>query len=241
MKRIFLIATLFACSIVHAQQFVNSGVIEFEVRRNNHKTFGDGIWAEMAKDRFPQFSTSYYLFTFADNKAVYKYDRKDEKNKMPWGNEAEDNIWFSDYVNNTYTDSKFVFDNTYLLHDSLLKINWKLSPNETRDIAGFNCRKATGIIFDSVYVFAFYTDEIAISGGPMGISGLPGMILGITIPRMFTSWVATKVSSSGYDPKKIAAPTKGKKKVASELKENVIKATSDWGTWGQQQIWSIFL
>jgi GLPGLI family protein len=241
MKKIVSIILLFVGASASAQQFVNSGVIEFEVRRNNHKTFGDGIWAEMAKDKFPQFSTSYYLFTFADNKAVYKYSRKDEKNKMPWGNDGEDNIWFSDYSANTYTDSKFVFDNTYLLHDTLIKIDWRLSPNETRDIAGFNCRKATGVIFDSVYVFAFYTDEITISGGPMGISGLPGMILGITIPRMFTSWVATKLSLSGYDPKSIAAPTKGKKRVASELKDNVKKATSDWGTWGQQQIWSIFL
>jgi GLPGLI family protein len=241
MKKIFFVTALFVCSMIHAQQFINSGMIEFEVRRNNHKLFGDGIWAEMAKDKFPQFSTSYYHFTFMDNKAVYKYDRKDEKTKMPWGNEAEDDIWFSDYTAGRYTDQKFVFDNTYLLSDSLIKINWKLSPNETRDIAGFNCRKATGIIFDSVYVFAFYTDEIAISGGPMGINGLPGMVLGITIPRMFTSWVATKVQLTGLDPKIIAAPAKGKKKVGSELKETVQKATKDWGTWGQQQIWNIFL
>src|SRR6476620_1706716 len=133
MKKMFFIIALFACCGVNAQQFISSGVIEFEVRRNNHKMFGDGIWADMAKDRFPQFSTSYYLLSFTDNKAIYKYDRKDEKTKMPWGNEAEDNIWFNDYANNTYTDQKFVFDNTYLLHDSLIKINWKLSPNETRD------------------------------------------------------------------------------------------------------------
>src|SRR5213078_423227 len=121
MKKIVSIILLFVGASAGAQQFVNSGVIEFEVRRNNHKTFGNGIWAEMAKDKFPQFSTSYYLFTFADNKAIYKYSRKDEKNKMPWGNDGEDNIWFSDYSTNTYTDSKFVFDNTYLLHDSLIK------------------------------------------------------------------------------------------------------------------------
>ncbi|MBL7740392.1 MAG: GLPGLI family protein [Chitinophagaceae bacterium] len=241
MKKIFFIIALFTAASGNTQQFIGSGLIEYEVRRNNHRLFGDGIWAEMAKDRFPQFSTSYYHLSFTDNKAIYKYDRKDERTKMPWGNEGEDNLWFSDYNSGVYTHQKFVFDNTYLLSDTLMNINWKLSPNETREIAGFNCRKATGIIFDSVYVFAFYTDEITVSGGPMGISGLPGMILGITIPRMFTSWVATKVQLSGYDPKLIVAPTKGKKKVAAELQENVRKATSDWGTWGQQQIWNIFL
>jgi GLPGLI family protein len=241
MKKLFFISALFISGMLNAQQFVNGGIIEFEVRTNNHKIFGDGIWAEMAKKQFPQFTTDYYTFTFSDNKAVYKFNRNDGKTNIQWGREKEDNIWFNDYSANTYVDYKFVFDNSYLLSDSLLKINWKLSPSETRDIAGFNCRKATGIIFDSVYVFAFYTDEITISGGPMGISGLPGMILGITVPRMFTSWVATKVQLTGFDPAKITAPTKGKKKIGSELKETVQKATKDWGSWGQQAVWGIFL
>lgn len=227
----------------NAQQFVSAGSIEFEVRTNNHKVFGDGIWADMAKDRFPQFSTTYYQYTFDGDKSLYKFDRYDEKSKVPMflNNNIEDNTWYSDYSTNTFTDQKWVFDNTYLLSGSLMKIDWKLSPNETRVIAGFNCRKATGIIFDSVYVFAFYTDEITSTGGPMGIHGLPGMIMGITIPRMFTSWIATKLQVNGVDTKKIIPPAKGKKKDAQELKQTVQKATKDWGTWGQQAIWQIFL
>jgi len=242
MKKIILIfIAIFSMAIARGQQFINSGLVEFEVRTNNHKIFGDGMWAEMAKERFPQFSTTYYTFLFENDKALYKFDRYDEKSKMPWGAEKEDDIWFNDYASGTYIDQKWVFDNTYLLTDSLLKIDWKMVPHETRDIAGFNCRKAVGIIFDSVYVFAFYTDEITISGGPMGINGLPGMILGITIPRMYTSWVATKVQITGIDTKKIVAPTKGKKKPGAELRETVKEATKDWGTWGQQAIWGIFL
>lgn len=204
--------------------------------------FGDGIWAEMMKDKMPQFSTKYYSLTFDNNKAIYKYESQDEKSKLPFGNnEDQDNIWFNDYENNTFTDQKFVFDNTYLLSDSLMKINWKLTPNETREFAGFNCRKATGIIFDSVYVFAYYTDEITVPGGPMGINGLPGMILGITIPRMHTSWIATKLQVNGVNTGVIQPPAKGKKRKGSELLESVKKATSDWGSWGQQSVWNIFL
>lgn len=242
MKKLIIILFLFVSGWTHSQQFISSGMIEFEVRTNNHKTFGDGIWAEMFKDKIPQFSTSWYHLTFHDNKAVYKFDRRDEKTKLPWNNAyADDNLWFNDYSNGTFTDQKLVFDDTYLLSDSLMNFNWKLSPNETREIAGFNCRKATGIIFDSVYVFAFYTDEITVSGGPMGISGLPGMILGITIPRMFTSWIATKVQVNGVNTNIIAAPQKGKKKKAAELQETVKKVTKDWGRWGQQSVWNLFL
>ena len=242
MKKIFVAIAISSISIAHAQQFINSGMIEFEVKRNNHKSFGDGIWAEMFKDKIPQFSTSYYHFTFSGNKAVYQYDHKDERTKLPWSeNEGEDNIWYSDYSASTFTDQKSVFGDNFLLNDSLMKINWRISPNETRDIAGFICRKATGIIFDSVYIFAFYTDEITIPGGPMGIHGLPGMILGITVPRMYTSWIATKLQITGVKTSIIAPPQKGKKKKATELLQNVKKATEDWGSWGQQAIWSLFL
>ena len=218
-------------------------MIEFEVRTNNHKTFGDGIWAEMAKERLPQFSTSYYQLIFNGDKALYKFDHEDEKTrvKMFLNNNTEDNQWYSDYKAGTFVDSKFVFDDTYLLTGELMKINWIMVPNETREIAGFNCRKAYGIIFDSVYVFAFYTDEITVSGGPMGIHGLPGMIMGITIPRMYTSWIATKLQVAGVDTRQIAVPKKGKKKDATELRATVEKATKDWGSSGQQAVWSIFL
>lgn len=242
MKKIIVVLFLFVTGWAHTQQFISTGMIEFEVRTNNHKTFGDGIWAEMFKDKIPQFSTSWYHFTFHDNKAVYKFDRRDDKTKLPWSNAyADDNLWFNDYNSGTFTDQKLVFDDNYLLSDSLMNFNWKLSPNETREIAGFTCRKATGVIFDSVYVFAFYTDEITVSGGPMGISGLPGMILGITIPRMFTSWIATKVQVNGINTSIIAAPQKGKKKKAAELQETVKKVTKDWGKWGQQSVWNLFL
>ena len=242
MKKIILAFCLLVSQLCFSQQFINSGMIEFEVRSNNHKIFGDGIWAEMFKDKIPQFSTSYFKFTFNDNKSIYKFDRRDERTKLPWNNtNADDNIWYNDYTNNVFADLKFVFDDNYLLSDTLLKIDWKLVPNETREIAGFNCRKAVGKIFDSVYVFAFYTDEITISGGPMGINGLPGMILGITVPRMFTSWIATKLEVNGVNTNIVAAPQKGKKKKAKELQANVEKVTKDWGSWGQQAIWGLFL
>jgi GLPGLI family protein len=242
MKKIFALLFIMWVLKINAQQFISTGKIEYEMRVNNHRMFGDGMFAEMFKDRMPNFSTYYYNLTFNDNKALYKFDRLNERDKMPWNdNSREENIWYSDYNTEQFTNVKFVFDGNYLLADTLMNINWKLIPNETREIAGFNCRKAQGVIFDSVYVFAFYTDEITANGGPMGIHGLPGMILGLTIPRMFSSWIATKLEVNGVNTAIITPPTKGKKKDSAELKLNVEKATKDWGTWGQQSVWNIFL
>ncbi len=240
MKYILLITVLLSFKTLQAQVFVQKGLIEYEVKLNNHKALGEGTWAEMFKDKIPKLSTSYYQLTFDSDKSIYLFNRKDEKTKSPWGNEGEENVWFNDYLKESFIQQKSVFGDTYILSDSLIKIDWKIT-NENREIAGFNCRKAVGKLFDSVYVFAFYTDEITVSGGPMSLHGLPGMILGITIPRMFCSWVATKLEVSGVNYSVINAPTKGKKKKANELQENVLKATKDWGNWGQQQVWNIFL
>ncbi|HEX3167200.1 MAG TPA: GLPGLI family protein [Chitinophagaceae bacterium] len=242
MKRIVASIIIVTAISANAQQFINSGMIEYEVRINNHRMFGDGLFGEMFKDKMPNFSTTYYHLTFNGNKSIYKFDRLNEKDKLPWGsNNAEDNVWYNDFNSDTRVNQKSVFGDIYILSDSLMNLDWKLMPNETREIAGFVCRKAQAVIFDSVYVFAFYTDEITVSGGPMGIHGLPGMIMGITIPRMFTSWIATKLQVNGVNTNIIAAPTKGKRKQATELEASVKKATKDWGTWGQQSVWNIFL
>lgn len=244
MKYIFFIAASLSFQSLQAQVFIEKGMIEYEVNLNNHKALGTGTWAEMFKDKIPKLSTSYYQLTFDSDKSIYVFNRKDEKTKSPigFGNDgAEENVWFNDYAKENFTQQKSVFGDTYLLTDSLIRIDWKMT-NESREIAGFNCRKAVGKLFDSVYVFAFYTDEITVSGGPMSLHGLPGMIMGITIPRMFCSWVATKLEVNGVNYSKLSAPpTKGKKKKAAELQETVVKATKDWGSWGQQAVWNIFL
>ncbi len=240
MKYIFVITLTFFTNVLQAQVFIEKGLIEYQVVVNNHKAMGEGTWADMMRDKFPKLSTSYYQLTFNNDKSIYLFNRKDEKTKMPWGNEGEDNVWYNNYQNESFIQQKSVFGDTYILTDSLIKIDWKMT-NETRQIAGFNCRKAVGKIFDSVYVFAFYTDEIIVSGGPMSLHGLPGIILGITIPRMFSSWVATKLEVNGVNYNVINAPSKGKKKKAKELQETAVKVTKDWGNWGQQAVWGIFL
>ena len=242
MKYTLIIALSLSLTGLKAQQFLDKGMIEYTVVVNNHKAMGDGTWAEMFKDKIPKLSTSYYQLTFDGDKSIYVFDRKDDKTKSPFFNSdaAEEAVWYNDYEKDNFIQQKNIFGNTYLLSDSMLHIDWKMT-NESRIIAGFNCRKATGVLFDSVYVFAFYTDEILASGGPMGMHGLPGMILGITIPRMFSSWVANKVVVNGVNYAKIVPPTKGKKKKPRELEATIIEATKDWGTYGQQAVWNMFL
>ncbi|MEP7107920.1 MAG: GLPGLI family protein [Ferruginibacter sp.] len=191
----FFTFTLFTLNGV-AQQFINKGTIEFEVITNVKKTMGTSGWAEQLKDQMPTFKTAYYNLAFADNKSLYKFDHYDEKQaKVPeFLRRGEDeNEWYNDFTAGQTYIQKNMFGTLLNIKDSIKTIQWKIT-NENRMIAGFNCRKAVGKILDSVYVFAFYTDEITTSGGPCTINGLPGMILGVTIPRLYASMIATKLT-----------------------------------------------
>jgi GLPGLI family protein len=78
------------------------------------------------------------------------------------------------------------------IKDSLTNVKWKIT-NEYRNIAGYDCRRANGVTLDSVYVVAFYTDQIPTPGAPSTVHGLPGMILGLVVPEQHFNIYATKV------------------------------------------------
>lgn len=239
-------------SIVSAQQFIKKASVEYEVKANIKKTMGNNGWDEMLKDAMGQFKIAYYSFTFSDNKSIYKFDHWQPGLKIPdfIKKNDEENQWFFDHSNNLFAMQKMIVGTNFIVADSIPKIAWKIT-NESMVIAGFNCRKAVGIIQDSVYVFAFYTDEIMISGGPCSINGLPGLIMGMTIPRMYTSWIATKISLNGVPVKDIKAPESKKPFTFGSLQSTITERTKEWFSYGsdddeakkqkQQFLWGIML
>jgi GLPGLI family protein len=252
-KNILTIALLLSIGVgLQAQQFISKGMIEFEVKTNLKKTFGSGdnIFSQMMPD-MPTYKTAYYHYSFANNKSIYKLHRFSEKDKVPdfLKKEDEENEWYCDFEKGELKMKKTVIGTPFYIVDSLRDIKWRYT-NENRIIAGFNCRKAVGVIYDSVYVFAFYSDEITIPGGPCSINGLPGMILGITIPRLYTSWIATKLTLSGVDENKIVPEPAKKPTNSKELKDLLLVRSKDWTmgdnsestrNWITQYIWSATL
>jgi GLPGLI family protein len=255
-KPIFIKHIIFFISLIagvhdsRAQQFISKAAIEFEVKTNLKKTLGDNSWAERMSENLPTFKTGYYQFSFSGTKSLYKFDHWDEKEKIPdfLRKSDEENQWYFDHSSNQFQMQKNVFGTNFNVTDSIMKIQWKLS-NENRVIAGYNCRKATGIIMDSVYVFAFYTEEIMISGGPCSINGLPGMILGLTIPRMYTSFIATKVTIDAAKEADIKATTGKNMLNKKQLQSTLTERTKEWFSgddpeskkWIDQFLWGTLL
>jgi len=253
MKKI-IIASLFITAIttaVKAQvQFLTKADIEFEVKTNIKKTIGNSSWAEQFKDILPQFKTAYWKFTFSNNKSIYRFDRWADGPKVPeWmRRDDEQNIYYVDYGQSKLLQQKMIVGSNFMVEDSIPAIQWRIT-NESREIAGFNCRKAVGVIMDSVYVFAFYTDEIMIPGGPCTVTGLPGMILGLTIPRLYTSFIATKVAVNGVKEDEIKAVTAKKFSTRVDLKKLITERAKEWSSdgeedsknWANQFIWAALL
>lgn len=244
MKKIYITACcLAAVFITSAQtQFIAKGKIEFERTANVHKQFQNDSWGETLKKTIPQFKTDYFNLYFDNDKTLYKPGRTAAGVKPPeWLNgPGNENVVFNDLSAQTTISQKGVFETEFLIQDSLRKADWKIS-TDTRTIAGFECRKATTIIMDSVYVVAFYTDQIVPAGGPESFNGLPGMILGLAVPRLNTTWFATKLELIEVKPTDLVAPKKGKKSNVADLNQQLKTLMKNWGPNADRNIWKILI
>ncbi len=248
MKKIFLfVVLLFGILAVQAQTiFIRSGKIEFERKTNSHRLFFSGetdSWVDEFKKLIPQFRTDYFDLVFTENKTFYKPGK--EPDAPPPGffqSPAMENVVYNDLSRQTSVSQKLVFESQFLLADSVKMLRWKLEP-ETRTIAGFECKKAVTKICDSVVVVAFYTDQIITPGGPESFNGLPGMILGLAVPRLYTTWFATKLENIGpAEEARMIAPAKGKKATTKDMISKVADVIKNWGEkYRDRSIWFITL
>lgn len=242
---------LLAGNILFAQnaRFAPSGIIEFDKTVNmfaiikksinkDNESFLQPAFEAYKKSK-PQFKVMKSTLTFSNGKTLFKPIESTEPNSGGFlGDDAttnQNNTIFTDFATSTSISQKNVFEETFLLKDSTRKINWKLT-SETRDIAGYPCRRANAIILDSVYVVAFYTEKIPTPGGPESFSGLPGMILGVALPHENITWFATKVTDTPVNDNALVPPTKGKATNNKAFRATLMAALKNWGTYAQKAL-----
>lgn len=241
-KCLLLIVSITALATTQAQ-FILKGKIEYEKIVNVHKQLGDDFWSPEIKKSIPEFHTSYFNLSFTNERSLYEPGREVQQKRSPFMGDApaSSNIVFSDFTSSQGVTFKQVFEEAFLIQDSLKNYKWRIT-NDTRKIAGFDCRRATTIIMDSVFVVAFYTDEIVAPGGPESFNGLPGMILGVVIPRLYTNWYATKIELETVKEASIAAPKKGRRTTTTAgMEKTVLESLKKWGEWGQRYLWQILI
>lgn len=216
------------------------GIIRDQIRKNPKEPFLASLFEQYQKSK-PQFETSKSTLVFSKDLTLYTpIEKEEEENFFGSAATMQNNIISTNVRTRTSITQKNVFEELYLVKDSVRKINWKIT-DEQRDIAGYECRRANALIMDSVYVVAFYTDLIPVSGGPESFTGLPGMILGVALPYEHITWFATQVLDQPVPAAKLKAPDKGKPMNQAELVNTLKTALKNWGNYAQEALKAFLL
>lgn len=224
--------------------FANSGTITYEskfhlqnyIKRNYLNKTNLDVWDNMSIDHIvksgPQEIVTKYTLKFSGDETLF------ETVKEEYPDNYRNGIWHlptfresKTYINHKTGDYLRLLpfgDDEVLLKDTVPSVKWKYT-DEYRNIAGYDCRRANGVIQDSIYVVAFFTNQIAIPAGPELIQGLPGTIMGVSIPFLNVNMFATSVVLNND---MISSTLTKKKKVVPESKEAIIKklksSVYDW-------------
>jgi GLPGLI family protein len=251
MKILFkLIIAIAMCLPAQAQQVLTTGTILFERKVNTHKQLDENTWnaewTEAMKKKVPKYKLTNFDLSFNTTETMYKKSAVQppagDVSMMGMMEADEDkNVVYKNYADNKLVAQKQMFEKLVLLQDSLPKTEWKLM-NEYKMIAGYNCRKATTIMFDSVYIIAFYTDAIYTSSGPESFNGLPGMILGLHVPRLNTTYMAKKIEPMAPANNTFTLPINGSKYNYKDMVTKLSSALGDWGNkWKNKILWGMLL
>lgn len=244
MKKICLYTVMILLVAFNVQgQVISSGIIKYEkktsMKLQMKNTFSDNPDMLRYIDQIPNSVASYFTLYFTPQQSLYKFEEHEKLQGMASyftsSSPANENIIYRDLKHDTITAKKKFFEAEFILKELPKQHQWKIE-EEIREIAGYPCRKAVTTMFDSVVVVAFYTESILACSGPESISGLPGMILGVAVPRLYTTWFATEVQLKEPVPEMFRYNFKGKFTGVDDMESQVKKSTKGWG--GQWAVYS---
>lgn len=248
MKKYIVVLFLLVGFMMHASAqyafFPSSGTVTFERKFHLHNYLKrnflnkpdldgwDKISVDAAIKSGPVEIITHHSLKFFDDETVFETIQED------YPPNYRNYSWYSPFISDSKTyinvkDNSFLKllpfgDEELLMKDSLPNVKWKYT-DEYRNIAGYDCRRANGIIQDSIYVVAFFAGQIPIPTGPELIHGLPGMILGVSIPSMNINIFATKVELTNTPVSNVLTK---KKKVVAEPKTAIVaklkSSVYDW-------------
>lgn len=224
-KKLFLFSCLFFLSGLLAAQkaaFVQEGEIVFEKTVNIYAVLKKSIDArdanriaayEQYKKTQPQFLVQKSRLAFTKIRTAYLPEVTSVGAGLSYFGFNARYLQINKVFTNLITDSVIIekefLSQQFLVKDKVLPIKWKIT-DETREIAGYLCRRANGLVKDSIYVVAFYTNKIPVAGGPESVHGLPGMILGLAMPHENVTWFATTVTEKKNAENQFIVKKKGK-------------------------------
>jgi GLPGLI family protein len=237
LRNCYLVLLLLAFPIAARAQYLFTGKVEYERKVNVHAQYEGSEWFERYKSTVAKFNVTYFDLFFDTARVIYKPGRKVESENT-WGTgPANENIVYTNLPIKKVTALKAIYEANFLVEDSMRQLKWK-ERQEIRTIAGHKCHKAVAIICDSVYVVAFYAEDIPVAAGPEMFGSLPGLILELAVPRLHTTWNATKIEPiTPTDADFKVTEKKAKKVNVQQLQDRLKDSFKDWGKNANRYMW----
>ena len=104
------------------------------------------------------------------------------------------------------------------------KTDWKLTGKQ-KTILGYPSQEAK-MKQDTTEIVAWFTPAIPVSSGPMGMNGLPGMILEMNYGKLITI-EAKNVTAMAVDKSVLVKPKDGKKVTKDEMEAIIEEKTKE--------------
>ncbi len=250
MKRIlFAAGTLLLAGFANAQQ--TSGRVLYErTIQMQMRISGMGDEGERS---IPRTRTDKLEVLFGNNQSLRRavQDERPEDEMAGGGGmqvrimvAGADDVSFCNFDDGRVTEQREFATKTYIVADSVRKLNWKLT-GETKTILGYQCQQATTQrisqrtmmtmdngqmkreqVPDTSNITAWFTGTIPVPAGPEYQGQLPGLILAIDINNGRTVYRALEVSPK-VDMATIKEPKGGKKVTQDEFAKERDKAMEE--------------
>ena len=245
MKKILLAAA--AAFSLFAQAQTKEGKVIYERTMQLNIRLGGNLPPELQAqmDKMPKSRTDQFELLFTPEHSLYQYlpsATDDGGNQSFSGGGAfvqirgagANETTYIDFAKAERTDQREVMDKSFVIADTLARLQWKLS-EETKTILNFTARKATAttinqrprttmengqmkreMIADTAKVVAWYTTQVPVPAGPNYAGQLPGLILELDVNNGQNITKAIEFSPK-VNTAKIKAPNDGKKLTAAEF------------------------
>ncbi len=242
LKISFFITVISICFVcVNAQDFQGKATYQMKMNMEDvNKRLDSSKMAperkEFVKKMTKTISERTYALVFTKTTSIYKEEEQlDTPGKqgnmwMKRMSDAEGTL-YKDLATKEYIHGKEMFGKSFLIKDSIKKMNWKVT-GESKKIGNYTCYKATTMHevpskdmmsrwgrrgekdnaeekdTKLVEVTAWFSPEIPISNGPKEFGGLPGLIMEISVDKL--TLLCSKIEINPAEKVAVEAPSTGK-------------------------------
>lgn len=156
-------------------QFIESGKITYERKTNLLKIPNlPAFLQKIAEEK--KYNVDEFVLTFNSNGSSFV--PKVAMTNNPADMLSTKNTVYSNHLTGDRMTMLDMMGNKILIQDTVNKISWTMTDN-TRKLAGYECKMAIYRKDDSTRLYAWYAEELVPAVGPETFSGLPGTILGL--------------------------------------------------------------